>query len=143
MRRALPNGIELDDDKARVDIDVVHRYLCHESYWAAGRTRETVVRLLDEATRVVGAYDGEATVGFCRVSSDGFTYAFLFDVFVLAAYRGRAIGVELVREAVELGPHGDLPWHLGTRDAHALYRRFGFGEPDVERQMFRPGAKRP
>jgi GNAT superfamily N-acetyltransferase len=143
MRRALPDGIELDDDKARIDVDVVHRYLCDESYWAAGRTRDTFVRLLDDAARVVGVYDGDATIGFCRVASDGFTFAFLFDVFVLPAYRGRGLGVELVREAVELGPHADLPWHLGTGDAHELYRRFGFGEPDVERQMFRPGAKRP
>ncbi|MGZ5290085.1 MAG: GNAT family N-acetyltransferase [Actinomycetota bacterium] len=143
MRRTLPDGIELDDDKARVDVDAVHRYLCDESYWAAGRTRETVVRLLEDATRVVGVYDGDATIGFCRMSSDGFTFAFLFDVFVLPEYQGRGLGVELVREAVELGPHADLPWHLGTRDAHELYRRFGFGDPDVERQMFRPARSAP
>ena len=125
-----------------MDVDVVHRYLCDESYWAAGRTRETVVQLLDEATRVVGVYDGDATIGFCRIVSDGVTFAFLFDVFVLPAYRGRGIGVELVREAVELGPHADLPWHLATRDGHELYSKFGFGPPDVERQMLRPGGKR-
>jgi len=143
MRRALPGGIELDDDTARVNVDVVHRYLCDESYWATGRTRETVVRLLEDATRVVGAYDGDATIGFCRVVSDGYTFAFLFDVFVLPEYRGRGVGVELVREAVEGGPHADLPWHLATRDGHELYGKFGFGPPDVERQMFRPGRKRP
>ncbi|MEO8476075.1 MAG: GNAT family N-acetyltransferase [Actinomycetota bacterium] len=143
MPRVLPGGIELDDDKTRIDVEVVHRYLCDESYWAAGRTRETVVRLLDDASRVVGVYDGDATIGFCRVVSDGATFAFLFDVFVLPAYRGRGLGVELIREAVELGPYADLPWHVGTRDAHELYRRFGFGDPDVERQMFRPGARRP
>jgi GNAT superfamily N-acetyltransferase len=142
MRRVLPEGFELDDDKARVDVDVVHRYLCDESYWAAGRSRETVVQLLEDATRVVGAYDGDATIGFCRIVSDGATFAFLFDVFVLRAYRGRGIGVELVREAVEGGPHADLPWHLATRDGHELYRKFGFGPPDVERQMLRPGRKR-
>lgn len=143
MKRALPGGVELDDDKTRVDIDVVHRYLCDESYWAAGRTRGTVVRLIADAARVIGVYDGDATIGFCRVASDGFTYALLLDVFVLPEYRGRGLGVELVREAVELGPHADLPWHLGTRDGHELYRRFRFGDPDVERQMYRPGAKRP
>ena len=142
MRRALPGGIELDDDKARVDVDVVHRYLCDESYWAAGRSRETVVQLLEDATRVVGVYDGDATIGFCRIVSDAATFAFLFDVFVLPAYRGRGLGVELVREAVEGGPHADLPWHLATRDGHELYRKFGFGPPDVERQMLRPGRKR-
>ena len=141
MKRTLPGGLELDDDPARVDVGVVHRYLSEESYWAAGRTRETVEALLQGAARVVGLYDGAETVGFCRIASDGATYAFLFDVFVLPAYRGRGLGVALVREAVDDGPHTDLPWFLGTRDAHDLYRRFGFVPPD-DRQMVRPGTKR-
>jgi GNAT superfamily N-acetyltransferase len=138
MRRTLPGGIELDDDRARVDPDAVHRYLSEESYWAAGRDRETVGSLIAGATRAIGLYDGDATVGFCRVVSDGATFAFLLDVYVLPPYRGRGLGVELVREAVEHPAYRDLAWHLGTRDAHELYRRFGFGAPDPERQMFRP-----
>jgi GNAT superfamily N-acetyltransferase len=138
MIRGLPDGYELDDDAARVDVDVVHRYLSEESYWARGRSRDTVERLVREAARVVGAYRGADLVAFCRVSSDGAAYAFLCDVFVLPDHRGRGLGVELVREAVDGGPHRDLPWYLGTSDAHGLYRRFGFGEPDPERLMFRP-----
>ena len=142
MRRALADGYELDDDVTRVDIDVVARYLRDESYWAAGRSPATTERLVREASRVVGLYRDGTTVGFCRIVSDDVTFAFLFDVFVLADHRGKGRGVELVREAVENGPHRDLPWHLGTSDAHGLYERFGFGPPDAERQMFRPGAKR-
>ena len=142
MKRELPGGLELDDDRERVDVDVVHRYLCDESYWAAGRRRETVQRLIREASRVVGLYDGDATVGFCRVVSDEVTFAFLLDVFVLPAYRGRGLGKELVREAVDLGPYADLPWNLRTKDMHELYRPFGFRAPEVERQMFRPGTRR-
>ena len=142
MRRDLADGLELDDDRARVDLDVVQRYLGQESYWAAGRTLATVERLVRDAARVIAIYDGERLVGFARVESDEVTFAFLLDVFVLPDYRGRGLGVELVREAVELGPQRDLPWHLGTRDAHDLYRRFGFGEPDAAIQMVRRGAKR-
>lgn len=141
MVRPLPNGYELDDDRARVDVEVVHGYLT-TSYWAEGRTRETVARLVAGATRVVAVYRDEDMVGFCRVLSDEATFAFLLDVFVLEEHRGEGLGVELVREAVELGPHADLPWHLATRDAHELYERFGFGPPDPERQMLRPGSKR-
>jgi GNAT superfamily N-acetyltransferase len=141
MVRTLPNGYELDDDRARVDVDVVHGYLT-TSYWAEGRTRETVARLIAGATRVVAVYRDDDMVGFCRVVSDEVTFAFLLDVFVLEEHRGEGIGVELVREAVELGPHADLPWHLATRDAHELYERFGFGPPDAQRQMLRPGTKR-
>jgi GNAT superfamily N-acetyltransferase len=142
MRRALPDGLEVDDDVARVDLDVLHRYLSEESYWAAGRTRATSDRLAREATRVVAIYDGDAMVAYCRVMSDEATIALLFDVFVLSDYRGRGLGKALMREAVELSPQRDLPWHLGTRDAHELYRKFGFGLPNVERQMLRPGHKR-
>lgn len=142
MRRLIVGGIEIDDDAERVDADAVHRYLHAESYWAEGRSRATVERLIREATRVVALHDGDATIGFSRVVSDDATFAFLLDVFVLPSYRGRGLGVELVREAVERGPQADLPWHLGTRDAHELYRRFGFGPPDLERQMLRPGASR-
>ena len=90
-----------------------------------------------------GVYRGAETVGFCRVESDEATYALLLDVFVLPEHRARGLGIELVREAVELGPHADLLWELRTRDAHSLYERFGFGPPDADRQMIRPGTRRP
>jgi ribosomal protein S18 acetylase RimI-like enzyme len=140
MRRSIGDGLELDDDRARVDVDAVHRYLSEESYWATGRRRETVEKLVREATRVVALYDGDATVGFCRVVSDDVTFAFLFDVYVLPPYRGRGLGKELIREAVDLGPHADLPWHLRTRSP-ALYQPMGFERPD-DRQMFRAGTRR-
>lgn len=141
MRRALDAGYELDDDPARIDIDVAHAFLT-QSYWAEGRTRETVERLVQRAARVIGIYTRDEMVGFCRVESDDVTFAHLLDVFVLSEHRGVSLGVELVREAVALGPHADLRWYLGTRDAHGLYERFGFGSPDPQRQMFRPGPGR-
>jgi GNAT superfamily N-acetyltransferase len=140
MRRELPGGHELDDARGRVDVDAAHAFLTH-SYWADGRTRETVARLVAGAARVVGLYRGDQMVGFCRIESDETTYALLLDVFVLPEHRGNGLGVELVREAVDRGPHAGLPWFLGTRDAHGLYARFGFAAPD-DRQMYRPGATR-
>jgi GNAT superfamily N-acetyltransferase len=136
MRRPFSNGLELDDDPARVDVDAVHHYLANHSYWARGRPRETVERLVREADRVVGVYDGDRQVGFARAFTDGTTVAYLADVYVLSEYRGRGLGVELVREMVERGPYAGIRWFLHTRDAHDLYRRFGFGEPS-ERVMER------
>ena len=130
MRRSLPGGYELDDDVARIDVDAVHRYLSDESYWAQGRPREHVQHTIDRAARVVGLYHGGQLVGFARIVSDDVHMAYLCDVFVLEEHRGDGRGVELVREAVEHGPHARLMWCLGTRDAHELYRRFGFAEPD-------------
>jgi ribosomal protein S18 acetylase RimI-like enzyme len=99
-----------------------------------------VARTVSEAARVVGLYDGSRQVGFARVLSDNVHIAYLCDVYVLSDYRGRGrgLGVELVRETVEEGPHGNLRWWLGTADAHGLYRRFGFEAPG-DRYLTRPG----
>jgi GNAT superfamily N-acetyltransferase len=139
MIRRLDGGYELDDDATRVDVDAVHDYLANESYWAEGRARETVERLVRKATRVVGLYHDGRQVGFARAFSDGVALAYLADVYVLPEHRGRGLGVELVREMVENGPLAGVKWILHTRDAHDLYRRFGFAEPD-ERVLERPAG---
>jgi len=129
MRRELGDGLEVDDDKARIDRVEVHRFLSEESYWAAGRLREIQDGLIDQASRVVGLYDGAAQIGFCRAQTDGVSFVYLADVYVLEAYRGRGLGEELVREMVENGPYGGVRWMLHTTNMHRLYRKFGFAEP--------------
>jgi GNAT superfamily N-acetyltransferase len=130
VRRELPGGYELDDDPGRLDIDAIHAYIGGESYWAKGRTREAMQGVVDGSRRVIGLYapDG-AQAGFCRIVSDGVTFAYLADVYVLEPHRGRGLGVELVREAVETEPWRRMRWHLGTSDAHGLYEKFGFHPP--------------
>jgi ribosomal protein S18 acetylase RimI-like enzyme len=137
MRRRLVGGLELDDDRDRIDVDAVHEFLANESYWAEGRPRTVVKGLVREAQRVVGLYDGASQVGFARAFTDGATLVYLADVYVLPEYRGRGLGIELVREMIERGPYSGLRWMLHTRDAHALYRKFGFTRPS-ERVMERP-----
>jgi GNAT superfamily N-acetyltransferase len=142
VRRILHDGYELDDDPARVDVDEVHRFLAEDSYWARGRPREAVERLLREATRVVGLYGPNGgQVGFARAVSDGVAFAYLADVYVHTDARGRGLGVELVREMVERGPLAGVTWLLHTEDAHGLYGRFGFARPSaklLERPRRRP-----
>jgi GNAT superfamily N-acetyltransferase len=138
MKRQLEGGYELDDDPGRVDVDAVHAFLT-QSYWAEGRPRETVERLVQEAQRVVGLYHDGRQVGFCRAVSDDASLTYLADVYVLPEHRGRGLGVELVREMIDNGPYAARRWLLHTRDAHELYRRFGFGAPG-ERLMERPPA---
>jgi len=136
MIRDLGDGIQLDDDKERIDLAEVHRFLSEEAYWARGRPRETVERLVREASRVVGLYDGDRQIGFAGAFTDGASLVYLADVYVLPEYRRRGLGVELIREMVENGPLAGLRWILHTRDAHGLYAKFGFGEPS-ERVMER------
>ena len=132
MRRELDAGLELDDDRARIDSAEVHRFLCEESYWAKGRPRETQDRLIREASRVVGLYDGDRQIGFCRAFTDGVSIAYLADVYVLPDYRGQGLGEELVREMIDNGPYSGVKWLLHTTDMHPLYRKLGFDEPDYK-----------
>lgn len=139
VKRDLGDGYELDDDPARIDRDAVHAYLT-QSYWAEGRTRATQDALLDNAARVVGLYKDGAQVGFSRAISDGHVQSYLADVYVLEGHRGRRLGVELVRFSVDEGPIAGTKWYLHTRDAHDLYRKFGFEEPS-ERALERGGTR--
>jgi len=136
VRRPLGERLELDDDPGRIDVEAVHDFLANQSYWAEGRPYEVVERLVREAQRVVGLYDEGRQVGFARAFTDGVSLVYLADVYVLPEYRGRGLGVELVREMVDNGPYGDIRWVLHTRDMHRLYARFGFSEPS-ERVMER------
>jgi GNAT superfamily N-acetyltransferase len=129
-------ALELDDDPGRVDVAAVHDFLANHSYWAKGRPLAVVERLIREAQRVVGVYDGDRQVGFARAFTDGVSLVYLADVYVLPEYRGQGLGMRLVREMVEGGPFANLRWILHTRDMHRLYARFGFTEPS-ERVMER------
>ena len=132
MKRDLGDGYELDDDPDRIDRDAVHDFLANHAYWAEGRARETQDRLIDESQRVVGLYHEGRQVGFTRTSSDGTSYAYLADVYVLPEHRGRGLGLELARFSVDEGPYAQRKWLLHTEDAHDLYRRLGFTEPNYK-----------
>jgi GNAT superfamily N-acetyltransferase len=140
MRRTLGDGYELDDDLGRIDRAAVHAFLTR-SYWAEGRSREVQDALIEGAARIVGLYHDGAQVGFSRTVSDGHTQSYLADVYVLGEHRGRGLGVELVRFSVDEGPFAHTKWLLHTADAHDLYRKFGFAEPDAK-LLERPCADR-
>jgi GNAT superfamily N-acetyltransferase len=134
VRRELSGGFELDDDRSRIDVDAVHAFISTESYWGLGRPRGQVVRAIGGSTRVLGLYldDGSQAgrqVGFARAVSDATSVAYLADVYVLAAHRGRGLGLELVREMVE-GSYEGARWMLHTADAQRLYAKLGFVEGD-------------
>jgi GNAT superfamily N-acetyltransferase len=141
VRHALGDGLELDDDKARIDREAVHRYLGGESYWAKGRSREVQDRLIEHADRVVGLYDGEKQIGFCRAFTDGVAIVYLADVYVLEAYRGRGLGEALVRTMVDESGLDDVKWLLHTTDMHPLYRKLGFEDPSYKVLERRPTSQ--
>jgi GNAT superfamily N-acetyltransferase len=137
MSRGLGNGYELSDDRDRLDRAALHAYLTTE-YWALGRTRERQDELIDASAHVVGLFHEGRQVGFARaVDCDAAGFVYLADVYVLDEHRGAGLGVALIREMVEHGPFAHRRWILHTRDAAALYERFGFRHH--ERLMQRDG----
>ena len=136
------DGYELDDDPGRIDRDAVWEFLSTEAYWGTTRGRADFEAQLASAWRVVGAYETATgrQVGFARAISDGVATAYLSDVFILPAARGGGLGRELVATMIDRGPGSGFRWSLHTRDAHELYRKFGFAEPD-SRYMERPGRQ--
>jgi GNAT superfamily N-acetyltransferase len=129
----------ISTDPDRLDIDVIHRFLSEDSYWAAGIDRQTVERSIENSI-CFGLYDDSRQVGFARVVSDRAAFAYLADVFVLPDRRGRGLGKWLVETVLS---HPDLQnlrrFFLGTADAHSLYERHGFRPIDPSRMMERRG----
>jgi GNAT superfamily N-acetyltransferase len=136
------DAYEIDDDPGRIDRDAVWEFLSTEAYWGTTRGRADFEAQLASAWRVVGAYETATgrQVGFARAISDGVATAYLSDVFILPAARGGGLGRELVATMIDRGPGSGFRWSLHTRDAHELYRKFGFAEPD-SRYMERPGRQ--
>jgi len=130
---------ELDDDVGRIDRDTVWDFLSTQAYWGRNRTRPDFEAQLASAWRVVGVYESASgrQVGFARAVSDGVAFAYLADVFILPDARGGGLGRELVATMIDRGPGAGFRWTLHTADAHALYGKFGFAEPD-QTYMERP-----
>jgi GNAT superfamily N-acetyltransferase len=112
-------------DPARLDLDTICAFLAR-AYWAPKRTREAIARSLEHSI-AFGVFEGAPQIAFARVISDRATYAYLADVFVDEGRRGEGVGT-LLMECIMDHPalQGLERWSLATRDAHALYRKFGF-----------------
>ena len=122
-------GVTFSDEAARFDGDTAHHWIAGESYWAAGIPRDVFDKSLAHSL-VAGAYEtGSGMIAMARVVTDRATFGWICDVFVDKAHRGRGLGKAMM---IYLKAHPDLQGfrrlHLATRDAHGLYRQFGFSE---------------
>ena len=121
------DGHELSNDPARLNLDLVHRWLSTDAYWALGRSRETVERAVAGSLNY-GAYapDGHQ-VAFTRAVTDRATFAWICDVYVDRAARGRGLATWLVGATCDhLRGLGVRRLLLATADAHGIYARLGF-----------------
>jgi GNAT superfamily N-acetyltransferase len=119
----------ISTDPERLDRESIHRFLA-SSYWSPQVPRAVVDRSIDHSMPF-GLYEGGRQVGFARVITDRATFAYVADVYVLEAHRGRGLALWLMET---IRAHPELQnlrrWTLFTRDAHPLYRKVGF--QDIE-----------
>ncbi len=80
---------EISTKPERLDIAVIHAFLT-QSYWSLGIPRAVVERAINNSL-CFGLYRGAEQVGFARVVTDKATFAFLADVFILEAHRGKGL----------------------------------------------------
>ncbi len=138
-------GYSISDDVARFDVEAIHAFLTR-AYWAEGRTIETVRRALAGSRAAVGVFDPEGRqVGLSRAISDGATFAWIADVYVLDGHRGRGLARWMLETLLAHPAVRDVRrFVLATRDAHTLYEGLGFVPLlQPERWMERPSADRP
>jgi N-acetylglutamate synthase-like GNAT family acetyltransferase len=117
----------ISTDKSRLNIPAIHDYLSHRSYWGKGRTIEAVRKSIDNSL-CFGIYDkSNQMAGFARVITDFTIFAYLLDLFIFEEHRKRGLGKFLVQHIVNDAALQDVSfWLLGTKDAHGLYKQYGF-----------------
>ena len=134
------DNFTISTDPARLNVDAICDFLTR-AYWARGRPRERTERAISNSL-VFGLYDGEKQIGLARVVSDYAVFAYLCDVFIHEEYRTHGLGKWLIETVMS---HPDLQglrrWTLATRDAHGLYRQFGWDtmrNPENWMEILRP-----
>lgn len=121
------NGYELSTDSDRLDVDLVYRWLSTDAFWALGRTRETVEESMRGSLNFA-IYDATGDqVAYARVVTDRATFAWLCDVYVAPAHRGKGLGTWLAAAVRDhLAPYRLKRVLLSTLDAHEVYAKAGF-----------------
>lgn len=141
MAQHLPEGYYITTDRSLMSVAAIHQYLSTESYWAKDIPIEVVQRAFDNSF-VVAALYGNEQVGFARFVTDYAIFAYLADVYVSEAHRGLGLSKAMMECLMgQTFVSGLRRLSLATRDAHGLYRQFGFSEPakpETNMEIVRP-----
>jgi GNAT superfamily N-acetyltransferase len=118
---------KISTDKDKLDLKVIHDFLTNRSYWAKGRSFETVKRSVDNSL-CFGLYDNvDRLIGFARVLTDYAIFAYIMDVFILEDFRNKGLGKKLMDYIMQYPDlQGIQRIMLATKDAHGLYAKYGF-----------------
>jgi N-acetylglutamate synthase-like GNAT family acetyltransferase len=121
----IKDGFTISTEKEKLDVDLIHSFL-NRTYWAEGISKEVIRRSI-EGSLCFGVFENDKQVGFARMITDKATFAYLADVFIIEEFRGRGLSKWLMEIIMS---HPDLQglrrMILVTKDAHGLYKQFGF-----------------
>ena len=116
----------ISDDKNKLQLEVIYKYLSEESYWAKNIPLQTVEKSIENSL-CFGAYFDSEQIGFARVITDYATFGYLADVFILEGHRKKGLSKKLMEYILQHEKlQGLRRFMLATRDAHTLYEQFGF-----------------
>jgi len=121
-------GYTISTDRTKLNIEAIYNFISLESYWGKGRSIEVIKKSIENSLPF-GVYYKDEMIGFARVVTDYATFAWVADVFILPEHRGKDLSKWLM-ETILAHPElqGFRRWVLATKDAHELYRKYGFQE---------------
>ncbi|MDL5511216.1 GNAT family N-acetyltransferase [Arenibacter sp. M-2] len=124
----------INTDHNQLDIQLITDFIT-QTYWAKGRTLQQVQRTIVNSLNF-GVYLDDKQIGYVRVVTDFTIIAYLMDVFIIESERGKGYSKKLVEYILN---HPSLKrvenWKLSIKNAHGLYRKFGFKEVQNPKKM--------
>ena len=134
IRNFTNEDFTISTDKQKLQIDVIHNFLTN-CYWSKGIPVSKVQKAIDNSL-CFGIYHQNTQIGFARIVSDFSSFAYLADVFILEEYRGKGLSKWLMQTIMDFPElQGLRTWILKTKDAHGLYKQFGFTSPKIPERI--------
>jgi GNAT superfamily N-acetyltransferase len=119
----------LCDDPLRVDVARTHALL-ERTYWGVRRPSDVVARMIEKSMPFTLLCHG-SQVGFARAVTDYTVFTWVADLVIDEAHRGRGLGQWMMTFILQHPALKRTQFVLQTRDAHALYERYGFGRNEA------------
>lgn len=137
------DNLEINNNKEKLDLDMIIDFLQNESYWAKNRSKEQIIESINNSD-CIGVYKESKQIGFARIITDHSTFYYLADVFILNKYQNQGIGHKLMSYINNYKNIKNMRGILTTQTAHQFYNQFGFTRDDDiirKRIMVKPPQK--
>ena len=117
--------VEINTEKANLQMNVIHGFLS-KTYWNKGLIVENMQTCIENSLNFGMYFEGKQ-IGYARVVTDFYRFAYLLDVFIVEEFQGKGLGKQLMDYVFnEPSIKNISTWKLATKDAHHLYEKFGF-----------------